>query len=270
MSHTRRLLIILLLVGLLSGCSPDPNDKIRRNALSEILDVGGRIGFAHGPSLGSHAQPELTVADIESPFTVLDIMLGDFENPVSNEDLRWLAAFPETKIIGIYGRAVNDDGLSHLQELLSLASLSLHDTNISPDGLSEYENLRDLNTISFYESSINDSTLDGMEKLTGVQCVQIIQAPNFTDRGLQHLSSATQLRQVDIFRSPIVGSGLIHLKKLPDLHVLGLTSTKVGNAAIENIAQLKGLQTLNIRDTLIDDEGFKRLSELLPNCRIIR
>jgi len=266
-----RVLVLVAAVQMFLACVTIGQESNRREAMQSILDADGHIGFENGILLPSFAYRELTIDQIDSPFSVVDIAFGNSENPITNDDLRLLAHFPELKALGVSGPQLSDDGLVHFEKLTSLEKIGLYNTQITPSGLANHAHLREsLITLAYYEASVNDSTLSGIEKLEGVYCVQILFAPNFSDEGLRHLAQKRNLKILDVLRTPISGAGLIYLKELPELQELGLAGTDVDNDAVDKIVQLRHLTRLDIRWTEIDENGVARLKQHLPNCRIIR
>ena len=46
-------------------------------------------------------------------------------------------------------------------------------------------------------------------------------------------------------------------------------STRVTDAGVKELAGLKSLQTLDLRDTQVTDAGLKERQKALPDCKII-
>lgn len=63
----------------------------------------------------------------------------------------------------------------------------------------------------------------------------------FGDAALSYLSGLPRLRQLERTGSTITGAGLVHLRELVGLEVLGLDYTGVSDQAMETIRQMKGL-----------------------------
>ncbi|NLE37776.1 MAG: hypothetical protein GX621_07105 [Pirellulaceae bacterium] len=51
---------------------------------------------------------------------------------------------------------------------------------------------------------------------------------------------------------------------------LCLRGTRITDAGLEHLKGLTRLETLDLRDTPVTDEGVRRLQHALPDCRIER
>src|SRR5262249_56995098 len=67
---------------------------------------------------------------------------------------------------------------------------------------------------------------------------------------------------VNLTRSKIADAGLKELKELKSLQTLNLFQTKVTDAGLKELKELKSLQTLNLSQTNVTDAGLKELKEL--------
>ena len=65
-------------------------------------------------------------------------------------------------------------------------------------------------------------------------------------------------------------AGLVHLKGLTQLELLGLNYTRVTDAGLVHLKGLTKLNYLILNDTMVTDEGVGELKEALPNCDIRR
>jgi hypothetical protein len=45
--------------------------------------------------------------------------------------------------------------------------------------------------------------------------------------------------------------------------------TNVGDSGLRYLETLKHLEVVNLTETLVTDDGVKRLQQALPNCKII-
>ena len=76
------------------------------------------------------------------------------------------------------------------------------------------------------------------------------------------------------FSKKITAAGLVHLKGMTWLHVLGLGGTHVTDAGLVHLKELANLQTLWLNylgnGTKVADAGVAELQKALPNCKITK
>ena len=60
----------------------------------------------------------------------------------------------------------------------------------------------------------------------------------------------------------VTDAGLKHLSELKALKELGLSSTKVTDAGLKHLVGLKALESLDLRDTKVTDAGLLHLADL--------
>jgi hypothetical protein len=71
-------------------------------------------------------------------------------------------------------------------------------------------------------------------------------------------------------KAPITDAGLTHLRDLKRLQTLHLRDTMITDAGLTHLKGLSNLKELNLYGTSVSDEGVKKLQQALPNCEIFR
>jgi hypothetical protein len=113
-----------------------------------------------------------------------------------------------------------------------------------------------------------------------------------TDDGLRHLADLTELRFLDLnWTAGITGSGFKHLgglKNFSELHAhttqvddaamehlvglplvkLSLIRTKITDAGLPHLKQMKALRELWLQETMVSSAGLTELRAALPQCKI--
>jgi hypothetical protein len=84
--------------------------------------------------------------------------------------------------------SISDDGLKHLQTLVSLEDLNLDGSQVGDRGLAYLESLTNLETLCLSDT-------------------------NVTDAGLTHLKSLTKLRQLAVYRTEVTAKGIDKLQQ---------------------------------------------------------
>lgn len=111
------------------------------------------------------------------------------------------------------------------------------------------------------------ATLPNLDKLT-------IHGGATTDAGLTSLSHIPTLRTLHLVNLKLTDQGLATLLALRDLEYLTIycgenSKSKLSNAAVQNLRQLKQLKKLNVGGGWLPATAIDELKVLLPNCEIV-
>ncbi len=88
--------------------------------------------------------------------------------------------------------------------------------------------------------------------------IRLLTEEPVTDDDLVNLWSLDRCLYLDLDNTAVTDAGMRHLAE-SKLELLQLSSTKVGDAGIKDLMQIKGLTGLHIGDTLITNDGLKYL-----------
>lgn len=174
-----------------------------------------------------------------------------------------LANISTLRTLYLSGSNVDDAGLVHLASLSNLAEINFVGTKVTGTGLLKIPSLPVLWRLTFGDQTIDNDALAHNKTLAPRLSVIEFTRCNLTDVGLQHVSAlGSSLNGLDISGSQVTANGLVHLKKLTNVHLLLLSSLKIDDAALANISDLTRMDNLNLSDTLITDAGLAHLSKM--------
>jgi hypothetical protein len=189
-----------------------------------------------------------------------------------------------------FGPKPDDRCMRYLGGLTGLKALEIFDGDISRKGLQFIGELKSLNYLGLPSQKISDND---MSLLAGFDSLEILSlGVPVTDEGLQHLASLKSLKQLSVWVKNVRGPGLAYLAKLPRLEYLclgasfedkckfnesGLAYLKdipslkklyifwqlpITDVGMAYIANLTGLEELDIADLPISDAGLAQLQSL--------
>lgn len=118
--------------------------------------------------------------------------------------------------------------------------------------------LRDLRLGS--SPAITDDGLKNIGRLSRLESLDLSDT-GITDDGLAHLSHSGRLSYLFLVRCGIDGSGLRHLRHLPLKH-LNLNWTRLVDANLGHVGEMKSLESLTMQDTPITDNGLAQIAGL--------
>ena len=212
---------------------------------------------------------------------------------VSDAGLKQLQRLTKLESLWLgYGTPVTDAGLAHLRQMKSLHELSLTRTNITDAGLAQLEGLPQLDSLWLRETHVTDAGLEHLRSLKKLRNLSLSHLPvtdsglinvetlknlqqlfldqtHVTDAGLVYLKGLTQLYSLDVSETRVTDAGLAELQGLRNLQILSLQRLpRVSDAALRRILHLRGLRSIDVRDTHISARGIEILKAALPNLRI--
>lgn len=155
--------------------------------------------------------------------------------------------------------------LSNFPGLLALAAHDVEENQMSH--LAETSQLRSLDL--GLNQGITDAGLTHVAGLSDLRWINLLKTP-ITDAGLAHLAGLVKLSILWVSDTRITGAGLKHLAGLSGLEQLGLAGTGISDSDLALLASLTNLKYLDIRSTKITDAGVERLQKALPGCEITK
>ena len=243
----RSLLLLLMALGIWLGLTFN-RVRQQRAAVSRILELGGKVQFAHEVvAMRNRSRPKQPVVPgppwlrrwLGPEFfdTVVWVRLAN--TAVTDEDLRLVAKLDRMEFLALNSTSISDAGLFELRHCRRLKSLSLSETRVTGDGLRHLANMPDLAGLSFWKTSVGDE-------------------------GLYHLRGNRSLVSLELSETQVTSQGIRHLRKCDSLDHLGLSDTAVDDTALETFLLLRSLATLEVTGTKISGRGLHALCEKLP------
>jgi hypothetical protein len=90
-----------------------------------------------------------------------------------------------------------------------------------------------------------------------------------TNDDLAGLVSYPELRELWLYDTRIADAGLKHLSQLKTLEILVLSKTDITDDGLLGLARLTGLKELYIGETDISVAAIQRLQQLMPDTKIV-
>jgi hypothetical protein len=168
---------------------------------------------------------------------------------VRDEDIKRIAGLRRLKRLDLMDATpeFTDKSLEVLAQMPSIEALSICDASITDHGLAVLANMRQLKELTLGPlpfGSIRNSRF------------------HFTDEGVAHLESLTNLVCLDLDCPTLSGEGLRHLAKLTKLKRLKLNGRGIMDNDLGLLASLPSLESLELRNATFAGIGFAGLDGL--------
>ena len=212
-------------------------------AIRKITGMGGAT-FYSGETVRS---PDASGGDAGNPRTqsIFDDLYREVEVVVWTED-GWYAFLhaPKNSLRTIdFNSSKRQIDLTPLAELRGVRELHLTGREIVPESYIALEELVDLRVLRLEYTTIDDTAL-------------------------QHVATATHLKELYLNDTFITDRGVRHLKGLKGLSTLDLSGTDVTDEVVDSIARCSALKLLLLHNTQVSDEAVDELKKALPVATI--
>ncbi|HNY80716.1 MAG: hypothetical protein RBS72_09305 [Sedimentisphaerales bacterium] len=196
------------------------------------------------------------------------------ESRVTNAGLRHLAGLQGLEELALGAGRITDAGLVHLGKLPRLRYLLLQGDGFSDAGFVHLKNVPSLRILHFgHLPQTTDAGLAHLSALTQVQDMSFHWSENITDEGVRHLAALPHLRSLDVARSRVTDAGLAHLRDVKTLESLWLPSEGISDTGLEYLSQLPRLRSLSVsrayRGDSSGEQGYytDKGIRMLAHCR---
>lgn len=150
-------------------------------------------------------------------------------------------------------------------ESLDLITFYLSDKRaFSQAGWERFFRRSNVRTLTFCLSRLDDDLLRGIGKSPTLRTIKLWYTKGVTSRSLAGLAGMKSLQQLNLFATDIDDAAIRTLVTLPDLEVLDVGVTAVGDPFVDGLAGLPRLRLLQIYDIKATGPAVGRLGRL-PN-----
>ena len=167
---------------------------------------------------------------------------------LSGEALKALSTLETVQSIELIDCGLTDEHLKHLHGSPMLTELALPRNEINGPGLVHLAKLK-IKSLGLEFNNVRDETLKDVAQLSNVEDIRLSYCFGVTDRGIQ--SGTLQ--------------GMSNLKQLA---LRGLK--QVTDASINDLAKIRSLEHLNIRQNGITTDGYARLKQAMPKTVVFK
>jgi hypothetical protein len=144
--------------------------------------------------------------------------------------------------------------------------LSVISTKLTDAGGVTLGQLTELSSLSANGEKIGDPTIAAIATLPKLRLLQIPDTA-VTDAAGPHFAKIKKLDTLWIDRTVIGDEFLLHLAGLP-LTTLSLADTKISDAGLKSLQNIKTLKSLNVTKTGVTAEGVAALEAALPGIKV--
>jgi hypothetical protein len=191
---------------------------------------------------------------------------------VTDDDLAKLARLPRLESINLAFTKITDVGLEHLAPLGNVRVLDLdHAESVTDEGVAHLKHWRRLEHLNLRGTKVTSSAFEPISLMTGLRSLDVGHS-RVNDDLFDELEDLDHLERLSFGGNKMSGAALAFLKALPALRELsvsgrqrtdsGLWSVAVTDFNVGQIAQVQGLEVLDLGETSVSDRGIAELGRL--------
>jgi Leucine-rich repeat (LRR) protein len=201
-----------------------------------------------------------------------------------------IGSLKKLKLLYLGGLRIQDEGMKHVAGLTNLEDLNLSVNGLTDASAPSFAGLTKLKTLSVMGNGLTDKFFDEIGKLTTLESLNLSMTA-VGNEGMKQVGKLTNLRHLDLSSTnKVTGAGLKHLAPLkelrtlsladarglvkdaiflselpafPNLEVLDLERSLIGDSDLAHLVRLKNLHTLNLtHNTVQNVKPLARLEKL--------
>ncbi len=192
----------------------------------------------------------------------------DPRNPTP-EQLKLAGKLTHLKSFTVYNDcAATDDSFAFIDGLEELETAAINGLKLSDAGFQHFAKLKSLKKLTLWHcfnkqfNGSGSASLAELPKLEYYAC----DGSTFNDEGLKACAKLKQVTTLHFHHTMATDAGFVHLKGMENLKELMLStqfSLRIGDPALEAIAEIPNLEKLELDETLLTYEGgLKHLKKL--------
>lgn len=204
------------------------------------------------------APPEPAVPAGPTPQEIVDQFTALRPDQITDGTLAQLASSPEAAAaiteVNLSGALVSATGLSYLSKLPNLESIDASNSRVADESLMAIGQLQSLRSIKLANSDANDQVVGALSKIPHLQTLDLSNTKISTGAAsdLGSMRELTDLSLMGTATDEIVAG----LTALP-IRRLNLSRSKITNASLPMLLQIKTLESLNLEWCSVTGDGFK-------------
>ncbi|XP_022051942.2 uncharacterized protein si:ch73-173p19.1 [Acanthochromis polyacanthus] len=213
--------------------------SIKQTKVKDVTALAGMSNL-HTLNLDGTGVTEASLEHLASHPALTSLSIGGIPVIDGNHALQIVSGLKLTHLTLPGRHSVTDSGLSFLSKLCLLSELDLTDyTQVTDQGVKQLSTMTSLKKLSLSNTQV-------------------------TNAGLPSLQGLQQLQELCLDRTAVTSPGVAGLITcLPNLQVLGLASTRVGDTVVRRgLIHCNQLVKLNLSRTRITDHGLKFLKHM--------
>ncbi|MCA9039699.1 MAG: hypothetical protein KDA65_05055 [Planctomycetaceae bacterium] len=187
---------------------------------------------------------------------------------ITDEGLAIISGLTELQELNLYLSGTSQSCLKHLAQLQKLEQVRFNARDATDEDIKYLANFPHLQELQLPGAKVSDDGLQPLSGLTELQVITLGGNEIFTGAGLKHLSSAKEVKKIVLMKLPVENEAIKLLNQFPELNSLFLRDVLIDDRSVPDLSKLESLRLLHIHYTNMTSRGISRLKKALPQCEI--
>ena len=164
---------------------------------------------------------------------------------------------------------IDAERLRAVGELQRLTSFSLSITQVTEDLVDVISGLTQLTKLHLSATGLTDEQCEHLAGIKTATYLSLMKSPELTLAGWEHLGRM-DLHSLSTYQTPVTDAGMKCLSSATELKYLNISDSPVSDEGLLHLKGLTNLRYVSFRATNVTQSGADRLKKLLPNLRTLR
>lgn len=184
---------------------------------------------------------------------------------ISGNSLESLKAIPDLRNLSLEGiQGLSPESWEIVADLSHLETLSLLGTFVTDDNVSKLARLPNLKELNLTQTLVTDAVFSHVAEMKTLEVLRFEGLSSIDGHGLQVLAKAKSnpLRELHASRTKLGIAGLKHIKSIPSLRLLDITSSNLTDQQLYELRGAGNIVTLKLGFNLLTAAGVPALVTL--------
>lgn len=209
---------------------------------------------------------------------------------ITDKSLEYMSKLPLTEL-DLSADAITDEGLGHIAKITTLKKLTLTETDITDAGIAKLIHLPRLRVVIAAATKITDKgvadlvAVPNLERLdlTSTEAsdaclpdiskmhleVLLADSSHITGAGVCKFLRSSSITKITLAGCRVYDADVLGFPTaLPEVRSIDLSSTRLTDQGLLNLAKVKTLSVLKVRSLAFSADTISRFKELRPNCKL--
>jgi Leucine-rich repeat (LRR) protein len=193
------------------------------------------------------------------------VAVAVFQPSFTNDDLKPLASLPKVRKIQINSTKMTGEGLKQFAGLKNLSELEVSQNPINDAGLKEIATLTNLRYLGMNGAKVSDPTFRELKALGKLEELHACGMMVGDSAAFNIAENLKHLKKLYMNNTQVGDVGVAEIAKMPEINTLSLYGTRVTDAGLAALPNLKTLEVLELSFGFTDNSA-----KIIAGCTNLR
>ena len=209
-------------------------------------------------------QSTFTDADLAVVATLKDLRLLEIHNSrITGSGFEHLKNLTQLASVSFGYNPLKEEYLQHLAAFPALTRVALSKTKVGDAGIAVFHGNPRIQELWLLGTLITDASMPTIASLGRLETLSL-NSTAITDEALPTISTMKKLSYLNLSSTAVTDAGIIALRNMSALEVLHISNTRVSDQSISTLAQLAKLRSVECKNSLISRAAATAVHQQIP------